>query len=253
MAARAGVTCEPRPGSRRVHPYPNTLARTLHGHAIARILKENPMRTPPLRPLLLALSLALGATAMTAHAQNAAGYAVPTDGTLLSVSARPRPRACPTSPPSPPAWSPRPPTATPRMRAERRADGQGHGRDQGGRHRRQATSRPAASTSTRNTATSRTSRRRSPATRPATPSTSRCATSPSWARCWTRWPPAAPTRSTARRFEIDKPEPVYDEARLAALKKAQARAETYAKSLGLRVRRIVSISEGGGGIPARCR
>jgi uncharacterized protein YggE len=48
-------------------------------------------------------------------------------------------------------------------------------------------------------------------------------------------------------FEIDQPEPVYDEARLAALKKAQARAETYAKSLGLRVRRIVSISENGGG------
>ena len=47
-------------------------------------------------------------------------------------------------------------------------------------------------------------------------------------------------------FEIDQPEPVYDEARLAALKKAQARAETYAKALGLRVRRIVSISEGGG-------
>ncbi len=48
-------------------------------------------------------------------------------------------------------------------------------------------------------------------------------------------------------FEIDQPEPVRDEARLAALKKAQARAETYAKALGLRVRRIVSISEGGGG------
>ena len=46
-------------------------------------------------------------------------------------------------------------------------------------------------------------------------------------------------------FEIDQPEPAYDEARLAALKKAQARAETYAKAMGLRVRRIVSISEGG--------
>ena len=34
---------------------------------------------------------------------------------------------------------------------------------------------------------------------------------------------------------------------MAALKKAQARAETYAKSLGLRVRRIVSISEGSSG------
>ena len=48
-------------------------------------------------------------------------------------------------------------------------------------------------------------------------------------------------------FEIDQPEPVYDEARLAALKKSQARAETYAKALGLRVRRIVSISEGSQG------
>ena len=48
-------------------------------------------------------------------------------------------------------------------------------------------------------------------------------------------------------FEIDQPEPVYDEARLAALKKAQARADTYAKALGLRVRRIVSISEGSSG------
>jgi uncharacterized protein len=47
-------------------------------------------------------------------------------------------------------------------------------------------------------------------------------------------------------FEIDEPEAVYDEARREALKKAQARAEMYAKSLGLRVRRIVSISEGGG-------
>lgn len=47
-------------------------------------------------------------------------------------------------------------------------------------------------------------------------------------------------------FEIDEPEAVYDEARQSALKQAQARAEMYAKSLGLRVRRIVSISEGGG-------
>lgn len=50
-------------------------------------------------------------------------------------------------------------------------------------------------------------------------------------------------------FEIDQPEPVYDEARLAALEKAQARARTYAKALGLQVRRIVSISEGGAGLP----
>jgi len=47
-------------------------------------------------------------------------------------------------------------------------------------------------------------------------------------------------------FEIDKPEAVYDEARQAALAQAQARAQMYAQTLGLRVRRIVSISEGGG-------
>ena len=47
-------------------------------------------------------------------------------------------------------------------------------------------------------------------------------------------------------FEIDQPEPVYDQARRDALEKAQARAQMYAKVLGLRVRRIVSIDEGGG-------
>ena len=47
-------------------------------------------------------------------------------------------------------------------------------------------------------------------------------------------------------FEIDQPDAVQDEARRAALDKAQARAQMYAKSLGLQVRRIVSISEGGG-------
>ena len=47
-------------------------------------------------------------------------------------------------------------------------------------------------------------------------------------------------------FEIDEPETAYDEARLAALEKAKARAGTYAKAMGLRVRRVVSISEGGG-------
>ena len=47
-------------------------------------------------------------------------------------------------------------------------------------------------------------------------------------------------------FEIDQPEAAYDEARRGALEKAQARAAMYAKTLGLRVHRIVSISEGGG-------
>lgn len=52
-------------------------------------------------------------------------------------------------------------------------------------------------------------------------------------------------------FEIDKPEAAYDEARRAALEKAQARAQMYATALGLKVRRIVSIDEGGGFQPPR--
>lgn len=52
-------------------------------------------------------------------------------------------------------------------------------------------------------------------------------------------------------FEVDKPEAAYDEARRAALAQAQARAAMYAKALGLRVRRIVSISEGSGFQPPR--
>ncbi len=50
-------------------------------------------------------------------------------------------------------------------------------------------------------------------------------------------------------FEIDNPDEAYDEARVAAIKKAQSRAELYAKTLGLRVRRVVSINEGGGHAP----
>lgn len=47
-------------------------------------------------------------------------------------------------------------------------------------------------------------------------------------------------------FSIDQPEPVYDQARMEALKNAQARAQVYASALGLRVVRIVSIDETGG-------
>ncbi len=50
-------------------------------------------------------------------------------------------------------------------------------------------------------------------------------------------------------FEVDKPDEAYDEARIGALKNAQARAKTYADALGLKVRRIVSISEGGSSMP----
>lgn len=50
-------------------------------------------------------------------------------------------------------------------------------------------------------------------------------------------------------FEIGEPEAARDEARRAALDAARARAELYADALGMRVHRIVSISEGGGFMP----
>ncbi|WP_152597808.1 SIMPL domain-containing protein [Novilysobacter arseniciresistens] len=48
-------------------------------------------------------------------------------------------------------------------------------------------------------------------------------------------------------FEVDDTEGAYDEARRAAIEKARARAAMYAQTLGMQVRRIVSISEGNGG------
>ena len=46
---------------------------------------------------------------------------------------------------------------------------------------------------------------------------------------------------------IDKPEAALDEARTLALTAARQRADLYARALGKRVGKIVSISEGGGG------
>ena len=45
---------------------------------------------------------------------------------------------------------------------------------------------------------------------------------------------------------IDKPEQALDEARSKAIATGRARAELYARSLGLRVVRIVAVSDGGG-------
>jgi uncharacterized protein len=48
---------------------------------------------------------------------------------------------------------------------------------------------------------------------------------------------------------IDKPEAALDEARAKAVATARARAELYARSLGLRVVRVVAVSESGGYAP----
>ena len=46
-------------------------------------------------------------------------------------------------------------------------------------------------------------------------------------------------------LEIDRPEAALDEARTAALANARARAELYARALGMRVLRVLSVSEAG--------
>ncbi len=50
-------------------------------------------------------------------------------------------------------------------------------------------------------------------------------------------------------FELDDSDAALDEARTAAMTKARQRAELYAKAAGLKVKRIVSISESGGYSP----
>lgn len=47
-------------------------------------------------------------------------------------------------------------------------------------------------------------------------------------------------------FTLDEPEPALDQARIEAMKKARARAELYARAAGLRIVRVLSISESGG-------
>jgi uncharacterized protein YggE len=48
---------------------------------------------------------------------------------------------------------------------------------------------------------------------------------------------------------IDKPEAAYDEARMRAIANGRARAELYARALGMRVARLLSVSESGSIIP----
>ena len=48
---------------------------------------------------------------------------------------------------------------------------------------------------------------------------------------------------------IDRPEAALDEARVAALANARARAELYARSLNMRVRRVLLVSESGATMP----
>ena len=197
------------------------------------------------RPLLLALSLALGTTAMTAHAQNAAAYAVPTDGTLLSVSAN--------------AESSRvPDVATISAGVVTQAvDGNAAMRQNAEQMAKVMAAIKAAGIAEKDIQTSginlspqyRYVENEAPKITGFQASNTvnlKVRDIAKLGKVLDALATEGSNQINGPSFEIDQPE-LYDEARLAALKKAQARAETYAKSLGLRVRRIVSISEGNGG------
>jgi uncharacterized protein len=47
-------------------------------------------------------------------------------------------------------------------------------------------------------------------------------------------------------FGVDQPDPIMDEARTKAVDKAMKRAELYARATGMKIKRIMSITEGGG-------
>lgn len=204
------------------------------------------MRTHSLRPLLLALSLAFGATTMPVNAQNAAGYAVPTDGTLLSVSANAEASRVPD-------------VATISAGVVTQAvDGNAAMRQNAEQMAKVMAAIKAAGIADKDIQTSGINL--SPQYRyveneaPKITGFQASNTVNLKVRDITKLGKVldalaaqGSNQINGPTFQIDQPEPVYDEARLAALKKAQARAETYAKSLGLKVRRIVSISEGGGG------
>lgn len=204
------------------------------------------MRTHPLRPLLLALSLALGATTMTAHAQNAAGYAVPADGTLLSVSASADASRVPD-------------VATISAGVVTQAvDGNAAMRQNAEQMAKVMDAIKAAGIADKDIQTSginlspqyRYVENEAPKITGFQASNTvnlKVRDIAKLGKVLDALAAQGSNQINGPSFEIDQPEPVYDEARMAALKKAQARAETYAKSLGLRVRRIVSISEGGGG------
>lgn len=199
----------------------------------------------PTKTLLLALSLALGTT-MTAHAQNAsAGYALPADSTLLNVSAQ--------------AEASRVPDVASLSAGvvTQAADGNTAMRRNAEQMSRVMAAIKAAGIADKDVQTSGVNLnpqyKYGDGEAPKITGYQASNTVRLKVRDITRLGKVldalaaqGANQINGPSFEIDQPEPLYDQARLDALKKAQARAETYAKSLGLRVRRIVSISEGGG-------
>ena len=204
------------------------------------------MRPTPFRPLLLALSLALGATTMTAHAQTLASVGALSDGTLLNVSAQAEARRVPD-------------VATISAGVvTQAADGNTAMRQNAEQMAKVMVAIKAAGIAEKDIQTSGISL--NPQYRyveneaPSITGYQATNTVSLKVRDITKLGKVLDSLAAqganqinGPSFQIDQPEPVYDEARLAALKKAKDRAETYAKALDLKVRRIISISEGGGG------
>ena len=204
------------------------------------------MRPTPFRTLLLALSLALGATTMTAHAQTLASVGALSDGTLLNVSAQAEARRVPD-------------VATISAGVvTQAADGNTAMRQNAEQMAKVMAAIKAAGIAEKDIQTSGISL--NPQYRyveneaPSITGYQATNTVSLKVRDITKLGKVLDSLAAqganqinGPSFQIDQPEPVYDEARLAALKKAKDRAETYAKTLDLKVRRIISISEGGGG------
>ncbi len=199
------------------------------------------------RPALLAVALALGTTAMTATAQNAAVQAAPiaTDGTLLSVSAQAESRRVPD-------------VATISTGVvTRAADANAAMRANAEQMEKVMAAIRAAGIAERDIQTSgvnlnpdyRYEENKAPVITGYQASNTvnlKVRDLSKLGKALDALVASGANQVNGPSFEIDQPEAAYDEARQAALKKAQTRAEMYAKSLGLRVRRIVSISEGAG-------
>ncbi|MFC6839728.1 SIMPL domain-containing protein [Xanthomonas theicola] len=205
------------------------------------------MRALSVRPLLLALTLALGGT-MTAHAQTAApAYAVPADGTLLNIAAQAEAKRAPD-------------VATLSAGVVTQAsDGAAAMRQNAEQMTKVLAAVRAAGIADRDVQTSGVSLnpQYKYADNQAPQITGYQASNTvnlkvrdvaKLGKVLDALAAQGANQINGPTFEIDDPEPLYEQARGDALKKAQVRAQAYAKSLSLRVRRIVSISEGGGGV-----
>jgi uncharacterized protein YggE len=202
------------------------------------------MPHPALRPLLLACAIALGATAMTASAQTPAAHAH-AEGTLLSVSARGQASRVPDVATASAGVVTQAADASAAMRANaaRMAKVMAAIRDAGVAEKDTRTTGISVNPEYRyaeNKAPEITGYRASNTVSIKVRDIDRLG------KVLDALVASGANDINGPAFEIDAPEAVYDEARRAALETARARAAMYAGALGLRVRRIVSISEGGG-------